>query len=277
MTAGPGSPAEPAGRGTQPAEPAGPSAEPPENAPPESAAKPGRWSFPRTRRYLARFSMAGLTGALICYCLSLTPSLLPRAWFLQAVMSGITTVIGYAIGVLVGWLLRSLVPWSPGLAARGAGRWALAAAAAVRVPLFGLLGAPWQHDIRQHVDASQPSEARYILVVIGSILIAAALITLVRGIGALVRLIARPLRRFLPHRAATALAVLVVVLLLGFLATGVLPGVAIATANRPGSCTCRTPPTRSSGGPGSWPSTSRTGFARPTPPTCRRPCTGTRS
>ncbi len=231
MTAGPGSPAEPAGRGTQPAGPAGPSVEPPENAGPQPAAKPGRWSFPRTRRYLARFSMAGLTGALICYCLSLTPSLLPRAWFLQAVMSGITTVIGYAVGVLVGWLLRSLVPWSPGPAARGAGRWALAAAAAVLVPLFGLLGAQWQHDIRQLVDASQPSEARYILVVIGSILIAAALIALVRGIGALVRVTARPLRRFLPHRAATALAVLVVILLLGFLATGVLPRVAIATAN----------------------------------------------
>jgi uncharacterized membrane protein len=81
------------------------------------------------------------------------------------------------------------------------------------------------------VDASQPSEARYILVDIGSILIAAALIAFVRGIGALVRVTARPLRRFLPHRAATALAVLVVVLLLGFLATGVLPRVAIATAN----------------------------------------------
>jgi uncharacterized membrane protein len=52
----------------------------------------------RTRRYLGRFSLAGLTAALICFCLSLTPSLIPRAWLLQAVVSGLTAVIGYAIG-----------------------------------------------------------------------------------------------------------------------------------------------------------------------------------
>ena len=45
-----------------------------------------------------------------------------------------------------------------------------------------------------------------------------------------------------------------------------------------GRCTCRTPRTRSSGGPGTWRSTSRTGCAEPTPPgVSRRPCTGTRS
>ncbi|MGH3245386.1 MAG: alpha/beta-hydrolase N-terminal domain-containing protein, partial [Trebonia sp.] len=75
-----------------------------------------RWRFPRTRRYLAGFVPAGLTGALVCYCLSLTPSLLPRAWYLQAVMSAVTAAIGYAIGLLVGWLLRSLIPWRPGAA-----------------------------------------------------------------------------------------------------------------------------------------------------------------
>jgi uncharacterized membrane protein len=81
------------------------------------------------------------------------------------------------------------------------------------------------------VDASQPSEAQYILVVLVSILIAAGLLAVVRGIGALVRVVARPLRRFVSHQAANALAVLVVLLVLGFLVTGVLPRIAIATAN----------------------------------------------
>ncbi|HEY7263816.1 MAG TPA: alpha/beta-hydrolase family protein [Trebonia sp.] len=146
-------------------------------------------------------------------------------------MSGITTVIGYAIGTLIGWLLRSLIPWSPGPAVRRAGRWTLLAAAIVLIPLFGVLGAGWQHDIRELVEASQPSEARYILVVIVSILIAAALLTVARGIRSLVRMVARQLRRFIPQRAATATAVLVVFLILGFLATGVLPRAAIGAAN----------------------------------------------
>ena len=73
-----------------------------------------RWADSRTRRFLTGFSRAGLTGALIFYCLSLTPSLLPRAWYLQAVMSAVTAAIGYGLGALVGWLLRSLIPWRPG-------------------------------------------------------------------------------------------------------------------------------------------------------------------
>jgi uncharacterized membrane protein len=109
--------------------------------PGEQPSKPRWWSFPRTRRYLSRFSLAGLTGALVCYCLSLTPSLLPRVWYLQAVMSGITAVIGYAIGLFIGWLLRSLIPWRPAPAVRRASRWALAVAGVVLIPLFGALGA----------------------------------------------------------------------------------------------------------------------------------------
>jgi uncharacterized membrane protein len=131
--------------------------------------------------------MAGLTGALIFYCLSLTPSLLPRAWFLQAVMSGITTVLGYAVGLLVEWLARSLIPWSPGRAVRLAAHWALAVGAAVLIPLFGVLGAEWQHQIRELTDASQPSEARYLFVVLVSIVIATLLLTAARGIRSLVR------------------------------------------------------------------------------------------
>ena len=218
----PAAPAEP------PTVPIGP---PVGQAPAQRPVRPARWSFARARRYFARFSMGGLTGALICYCLSLTPSLLPRAWLLQAVMSGITTAIGYAIGTLIGWLLRSLIPWSPGPAVRRAGRWTLAFAAVLLIPLFGFLGAEWQHQIRELVEASQPSEAQYILVVIVSILIAAALLSVARGIRSLVRVVARQLRRFLPHQAASALAVLVVLLILGFLVTGVLPRVFIAGAN----------------------------------------------
>jgi len=205
--------------------------EPPEPEQGERPAKPRWWTFPRTRRYLTRFSLAGLTGALLFYCLSLTPSLLPRAWFLQAVMSGITVAIGYAIGTFVGWLLRSIIPWRPNHAARLTACWLLAGAAVVLIPLFGFLGAEWQHDIRELVEASQPSEANYILVVLVSILIAAAIIAVARAIWALVRLVARLLGRFIPRQAATALAVLIVVVILGLLAGGVLPRAFTSAAN----------------------------------------------
>jgi uncharacterized membrane protein len=190
-----------------------------------------RWRFPRTRRYLSGFPPAGLTGALAFYCLSLTPSLLPRAWYLQAVMSAVTAAIGYGLGLLIGWLLRSLIPWRPSPRLRRAARWALVVAAVVLIPLFGVLGAQWQHQIRELVEVTQESEANYILVVLVTLLLTAALIMVARGIRALVRLIARLVGRVIPHRAAAAATVLVLCVLLLLLATGALSRGALSAAN----------------------------------------------
>jgi uncharacterized membrane protein len=197
----------------------------------EHPVPPGRWRFPRTRRYLSGFTPAGLAGALAFYCLSLTPSLLPRAWYLQAVMSAVTAAIGYAVGLLAGWLLRSLIPGRPGPGVRRAGRWALAVAAVVLIPLFGVLGARWQHQIRDLVEATQSSEANYVLVVLVTVLLTAALIIAARGIRKGVRLIARLVGRFVPHRVAAGAVVLVVCALILLLATGLLSRGALGAAN----------------------------------------------
>ena len=197
----------------------------------ERLAPPGRWSFARTRRYVARFSGAGLTTALIFYCLSLTPSLLPRAWYLQAVMSAVTALIGYGIGALIGWLLRSLIPWRPDTAVRRAGWWALAAATVVLIPLFSVLGSQWQHQIRELTDVSEENGANYILVAVVTIVIAAALLGLARAVKSLVRLVARLLGRWIPPRTAVAAAIVLVILVLGFVVTGVIPRVAGAAAD----------------------------------------------
>jgi len=204
----------------------------PGKAPPaEQPVRPRWWIFPRTRRYFSGFPPAGLTGALVCYCLSLTPSLLPRAWYLQAVMSAVTVAIGYGIGLLVGWLLRSLIPWRPGPGLRRAARWALLVAAVVLIPLFGVLGAQWQHQIRELVDATQENEANYILVVLVTALLAVALIMVARGIRAVVRLIARLVGRVIPDRGGAAVTVLVVCVVLVLLATGVLSRGALGAAD----------------------------------------------
>jgi uncharacterized membrane protein len=183
------------------------------------------------REFFAGFSLAGLTGALIFYCLSLTPSLLPRVWYLQAVMSAVTAVIGYAVGLLVGWLARSLIPWRPGYKFRRNVRLALAAAAIVLIPLFGVLGARWQHDIRELVDATQPSEANYILVVLVTALLTLGLLMAGRGIRWVVRQIARLVGRFVPDRAASAFLVLVICVVIVLLLSGALSRGVLGLAN----------------------------------------------
>ncbi|HTR90406.1 MAG TPA: alpha/beta-hydrolase family protein [Trebonia sp.] len=181
--------------------------------------------------FFAGFSFAGLTGALIFYCLSLTPSLLPRAWYLQAVMSAVTAAIGYAIGLLVGWLARSLIPWRPGRTLRRIIRLSLAVAAIVLIPLFGVLGARWQHDIRELVEAPQPDEANYILVVLVTALLTFGLLMAARGIRWVVRQIARLVGRFVPDRAAAATVVLVICVVILLVLTGALSRGVLGLAN----------------------------------------------
>ncbi|MGH3262612.1 MAG: alpha/beta hydrolase, partial [Trebonia sp.] len=200
-------------------------------APGGDAGRPPWWHFPRTRRYLAGFPPAGLTGALAFYCLSLTPSLLPREWYLQAAMSAVTVAIGYGLGLLAGWLLRSLVRWRPGRRLRLAARLALAVAAVVLIPLFGVLGAQWQHQIRELTEASQPSEANYILVVLVTVLLSLALIMAARAIRWVVRQISRLVSRIVPDRAGAAVTVLVICVVLLLLLTGALSRGALGAAN----------------------------------------------
>ena len=62
----------------------------------------------------ARPSVPGLVLALVFYAVSLTPSLLPLPWLLQALVSGVSAAAGYGVGALFGWaigrLLRRPVP-----------------------------------------------------------------------------------------------------------------------------------------------------------------------
>jgi hypothetical protein len=66
-----------------------------------------RWLFRR------RLCFGGLAGALVFFCLSLTPSLLPRGDILQGVLSGVSAVIGYGFGSLASATIRTINPVEP--------------------------------------------------------------------------------------------------------------------------------------------------------------------
>ncbi|GAB3955197.1 alpha/beta hydrolase [Streptomyces sparsus] len=51
--------------------------------------------------------------ATVFFWLSLTPSLVPRPWYLQGMIGGITAAIGYALGCLLGWGVPVLVRRRP--------------------------------------------------------------------------------------------------------------------------------------------------------------------
>ena len=55
---------------------------------------------------LLRLDFAGIGFGALFFCLSLTPSLLPRGWLFQGLIGGVNAAIGYGIGVFGSKMVR---------------------------------------------------------------------------------------------------------------------------------------------------------------------------
>ena len=56
-----------------------------------------------------RLDFVGIAFGALFFCLSLTPSLLPRDWLFQGLIGGINAAIGYGIGVFSWKMFRRFV------------------------------------------------------------------------------------------------------------------------------------------------------------------------
>lgn len=191
-----------------------------------------RWVWARFRRFVATLSVGGMIMALLFFCFSMTPSLLPRAWFLQGVASGICMLTGYAVGVLISWLLRAFGfrPLSQPKHRRVVSR-VLWISAAVLVPAFGVLGAIWQYRVRV-LSAVDPSDSNYYaLVLLISFTLARLLLALARGLRVATRRIGHFGSRWIPPPVAKLVAtVMVAVLVVTAFADALVPAL-LAAAN----------------------------------------------
>ena len=186
----------------------------------------------RPQRVLDRvLSGVGLTTATWFFAASLVPSLLPRAAWLQGLVSGVTVAVGYGIGAGAAALWRYL--GIPGLRgrARTIALWVL-----VGVGMWGavwngwrLVG--WQNEIRAMF--GMPPTSPLIWPVVVAVTLGVALVLLLAGRG--VRLLARTavawLGRRLPHRLSIVLGTGLVVALFWGLWTGVIVNGFFAGAN----------------------------------------------
>ena len=63
-----------------------------------------RWAV----RYFQSFSIAGLLIGTLFFAASLTPTLIPRNYLTQGVLSGCSAAAGYGVGFFLQWLWRYL-------------------------------------------------------------------------------------------------------------------------------------------------------------------------
>lgn len=189
---------------------------------PPLAARTGRRVRAGFASYARGLDRLGLTGAAAFLMLSLLPSLLPRTWPVQGVVSGISMAGGYALGAFAGWLYRLLrIPRPPEQVRRWSWR-AIAGLAVIGIVATLWLGSVWQNQIRRVVHVHDESRYLYTGVLVVAVLVAALLLGLARLIRALWRRIARGLQRWLPPLAARSLAAVVVVVLVVGIATNVV-------------------------------------------------------
>ncbi len=189
-----------------------------------------------------RCDPTGLVVATLFALLAMTPSILPREWTFQGVVSGISAAAGYGVGTVLAWLARRtpVHPWIAHQARRltppVVRRWAWVGLL-VAVPVVLLLGllvaADWQREVRELVALPQERSAGWLRAAPLIVVLAAAIVAAFRGLRLLARAVAALLRRRLPGHPGLAQGIavaLVTALTVGLLDGLVLRG-ALSAAN----------------------------------------------
>lgn len=177
------------------------------------------------RRWVTRFwrtlSAGGLILGTVFFAASLTPTLVPRTYLMQGLLSGACFAAGYGVGVAWRWLWTYMeLPelrerW---LFAFKAGAAALCAIIAV---LFLWWTKEWQNSIRRLMELEPVDSAHPLEVCAIAILTFLALIILARLFRIVAGLVASRSGRFVPRRVSKVLGFAAAILLFWTLANGV--------------------------------------------------------
>jgi uncharacterized membrane protein len=170
-------------------------------------------SWPRS----LRLDPVGLAVATAFASLAMTPSLLPRSWLFQGVVSGVSAALGYGLGRVLHWALDRSARWRGvrerlGQRAPAWAPWAawavLLVAGAATLATMLTVSAEWQRQSAALLGIDRPTTSGWLRA--GPVLVgvAAALLAVARGLRAASRGVAGLLRRWvrLPRRVASLVA-----------------------------------------------------------------------
>lgn len=166
------------------------------------------------REWLGRgwtsFSFVGLAVATLFFAASLSPSLLPRPFVVQGILSGFALAVGYGVGVFFVWLWLYLEIPQPQEKLQSLSKCVTTTVVAVVVAVFLWRATIWQNSIRElmgmePVATAYPWRVALIALVTGLVLIAIA-----RAIGMLWRFVHRKITAVVPRRISYVVSTLVV-------------------------------------------------------------------
>ncbi|OBB15886.1 hypothetical protein A5662_06300 [Mycobacteriaceae bacterium 1482268.1] len=188
---------------------------------------------------MVRLDFIGIVFGAGFFCLSLTPSLLPRDWLFQGLVGGLNAAIGYGIGVFVGKMMRRFVLrhrdwWPP---PKRVVYWAKAAAVTFSTAASLLIlipAAAWQRRVSEEMGLEGPATVGYLRTLLIAILVTGLCVSTARVIIDLIKTMARFfIRRWHLHdEVALFIGTAIVVVLAITLINGVLIRGFLAGANR---------------------------------------------
>ena len=182
--------------------------------------------------WVEKMSLTGLLLATLFFAASLTPSLIPRHFALQGVLSGLSSAVGYGIGLLAErtWAYVQLPQPAGRLARRlkqGVGLVCLVVAI-----VFLWLANGWQNSVRQALDMPLVTSANPFQVALIAFLTFCFLMAIARLVRFTFRIISRWLKQRMPDRAAYLLGAVLAALLFWSVLDGVIFRSALHIADR---------------------------------------------
>lgn len=187
---------------------------------------------------LLRLSFVGVAFGALFFCLSLTPSLLPRSWLLQGLIGGINAAFGYGLGVVIGiavdrFVLRNVGWWPPSARVLFGLKSAVVGIAPTACVLTLIPAAAWQRQVSALMGIAGPTTLGYLRTLVIAAAVGALLVSAFRALIDAIKLLARILiRRWHIHsEVALFIGTAIVVALLVALINGVLVRGFFAAAN----------------------------------------------
>ena len=188
---------------------------------------------------LVRLDFVGVAFGALFFCLSLTPSLLPRNYLFQGLIGGINAAIGYGIGVVIGTLVwRTMVRgrswWPPSPRVLYGLKAAIVTASVSASVLMVIPAAAWQRQVSALMGIEGPSTLRYMRTLLIAVLVGGALVGVARVVLDAIKALARYLikRWHVNDEIALFIGTAIVAVLIITLVNGVLIRGFVAGASR---------------------------------------------
>ncbi len=182
-------------------------------------------------RSLLNFCTAGLLTGTLFFAFSLTPSLLPRTFEVQGIISGLSFSAGYALGYAGRWLWAYLELPEPGARVERVVKLAAAAICLVTAAVFLYQASSWQNSVRRLMEMDEVSGIRPFSIALIALLVFACLLLLARLFRQTFQFLSRRLQPYVPPRVSHALGVFAAVVLFWSVIDGVIFALALRAAD----------------------------------------------